>query len=44
MVQKIITDGRVTNRLVLYHTLLICLTNIKANHILKLNSLREIRM
>nr|DAG45424.1 MAG TPA: hypothetical protein [Caudoviricetes sp.] len=44
MVQKTIINGRAINRLVLYHTLLICLISIKDNLILRLNSLREIRM
>lgn len=40
---KIITNGRLINKLVLCHTLLICLISIRENLILKLNSQREIR-
>nr|DAJ73407.1 MAG TPA: hypothetical protein [Caudoviricetes sp.] len=43
MAQKIITNGRLINKLVLCHTLLICLISIRENLILKLNSQREIR-
>nr|DAF11392.1 MAG TPA: hypothetical protein [Caudoviricetes sp.] len=44
MAQKITTNGRLISRLVLCHTLLICLISIRENLILKPNSQRETRM
>nr|DAE35405.1 MAG TPA: hypothetical protein [Caudoviricetes sp.] len=44
MAQKITTNGSLISRPALYRTLLICLTSIRENLILKLNSQRETRM